>query len=177
MTFVVKTGPESAGMVNQIKAAIRTVNPNQTFARVAPMDQLVADSLRQRRFNLFLLVSFALVALGLAAVGIYGSINYSTQLRTREIGVRMALGAQAIDILRMIVLQGLTITFAGIIIGLVTTIMLTRLMSGLLFGVSASDPVTLVAISLLILLIALIASYVPAWRATKLDPLIALRYE
>lgn len=177
MTFVVKTGPESEGMVNQIKAAIRTVNPNQTFARVAPMEQLVADSLRQRRFNLFLLVSFALVALGLAAVGIYGSINYSTQLRTREIGVRMALGAQAIDILRMIVLQGLTITFAGIIIGVVTAIMLTRLMSGLLFGVSASDPVTLVAISLLILLIALIASYVPAWRATKLDPLIALRYE
>ena len=102
---------------------------------------------------------------------------FLVQTRTHEIGVRMALGAQAIDILRMIVLQGLTITFAGIVIGVVTAIMLTRLMSGLLFGVSASDPVTLVAISLLILLIALIASYVPAWRATKLDPLIALRYE
>lgn len=177
MTFVVKTAVESEGLVNPIKTAIRTVNPNQTFAKVATMEQLVAESLRQRRFNLFLLVSFAVVALGLATVGIYGSINYSTQLRTREIGVRMALGATAIDILRLIVLQGLTLAVLGITIGVLTSLLSTQLMTGLLFGVSANDPITLLAISLLILLVSLLASYLPARRATKLDPLIALRYE
>jgi putative ABC transport system permease protein len=177
MTFVVKTAPDAAAMLPAVKSAIREVNPNQTFSKTATIDQLVNDSLRQRRFNLFLLVSFAVLALMLAGIGVYGSINYSTRQRTHEIGVRMALGAQTGDVIRLIVGHGLMLSLSGIAIGLVASFWLTRLMKGLLFGVSATDPVTFIGISLLLGLIGLLASWIPARRATKVDPLVALRYE
>ena len=141
------------------------------------MEQLVNDSLKQRRFNLFLLVSFASIALVLAGIGVYGSINYSTRQRTHEIGLRMALGAQSGDVLRLIVGHGLALSLTGIGIGLIASFALTRLMKGLLFGVSATDPITFVAISLLLTAIGLLASWIPARRATRVDPLVALRYD
>ncbi len=177
MTFIVRTTPDAAAMLPAVKSAIREINRNQTFSKVATMDQLVSDSLKQRRFNLFLLVSFAGLALVLAGIGVYGSINYSTRQRTHEIGLRMALGAQAGDVLRMIVGHGLALSLTGIAIGLVASFALTRLMRSLLFGVSATDPVTFVAISLLLTSIGLLASWIPARRAAKVDPLVALRYE
>ncbi len=177
MTFVVKTTPDAAAMLPAVKSAIREVNRNQTFSKTATMDQLVNDSLRQRRFNLFLLVSFGVLALVLAGIGVYGSINYSTRQRTHEIGLRMALGAQAGDVLRLIVGHGLALSLTGIAIGLIASFVLTRLMKGLLFGISATDPFTFIAISVLLALIGLLASWIPARRATKVDPLVALRYE
>ena len=177
MTFLVKTTPDAAGMLAAVKSAIREVNPNQTFSKTATMEELVNESLKQRRFNLFLLVSFAVLALVLAGIGVYGSINYSTRQRTHEIGLRMALGAQASDVLRLIVGHGLALSLAGVAIGLAASFALTRLMKGLLFGISATDPLTFVAISVLLMSIGLLASWIPARRATKVDPLVALRYE
>ena len=157
-------------MLPVVKTAIREVRPNQTFAKTATMDQLISETLKQRRFNLFLLVSFAVLALALAAIGVYGSINYSTRQRTHEIGLRMALGAQPRDVLRMVVGHGLVLALLGIGIGLIASFALTRLMKGLLFGISATDPITFAAISLLLILIGLLASWIPARRATKVDP-------
>jgi putative ABC transport system permease protein len=177
MTFVVKTGADPGAMLSAVKGAIREVNRNQTFSKTATMEQLVNDSLKQRRFNLLLLVSFAVLALLLAGIGVYGSINYTTRQRTHEIGLRMALGAQPGDVMRMIIGQGLALALAGVAIGLTASFALTRLLRGLLFGISATDPLTFIAISLLLTLIGLLASWLPARRASKVDPLVALRYE
>ncbi|HEY6660673.1 MAG TPA: ABC transporter permease [Pyrinomonadaceae bacterium] len=177
MTFLVKTTTDPAAQLAPVKRAIREVNPNQTFARTATMEELVADSLKQRRFTLFLLGLFAAIALILATIGIYGSISYSTRQRTNEIGVRIALGAQSRDVLRLIVGQGVGLALVGVAIGLGAAILLTRAIKSLLFGVSPTDPLTFLAISLLLLFTALVASLIPARRATKVDPLVALRSE
>ena len=177
MTFVVRTASEAAALMPSIKQAIREVNPNQAFARTATMEELVDDSLKERRFNLFLLGLFAAIALLLATVGIYGSISYMARQRTNEIGVRIALGAQSKDVLKLIVGQGLGLALAGVVIGLLGAFLLTRTISGLLFGVGPTDPLTFVAISLLLLATACVASWIPARRATKVDPLVALRNE
>ncbi|HSL55525.1 MAG TPA: FtsX-like permease family protein [Pyrinomonadaceae bacterium] len=177
MTFLVRTTTEPGSQLAAVKRAIREVNPNQTFARTATMEELVADSLKERRFNLFLLGLFAAIALLLATIGIYGSISYSTRQRTNEIGVRIALGAQSRDVLRLIVGQGIWLALIGVAIGLGVALLLTRAIRSFLFGVSPTDPLTFLAISVLLLLTALIASLIPARRATKVDPLVALRNE
>ena len=177
MTFLVKTTNEPAAQLNAVKSAVREVNPNQAFAKTATMEELVSDSLKQRRFNLFLLGLFAAIALLLSTIGIYGSISYSTRQRTNEIGVRIALGAQSHDVLRLIVSQGLGQAMIGVAIGLGAALLLTRAIKGLLFGVSPTDPLTFLVISLLLLFTALVASLIPARRATKVDPLVALRSE
>jgi putative ABC transport system permease protein len=177
MTFLVKTTTEPAAQLASVKRAIREVNPNQTFARTATMEELVADSLKQRRFNLFLLGLFAAIALLLATIGIYGSISYSTRQRTNEIGVRIALGAQTLDVLRLIVGQGVVLALVGVVIGLGASFVLTRTIKTWLFGVTPTDPLTFLAISLLLLVTAFFASLIPARRATKVDPLVALRSE
>ncbi|HKU76397.1 MAG TPA: ABC transporter permease [Pyrinomonadaceae bacterium] len=177
MTFLVKTKTEPATQLASVKRAIREVNPNQTFARTATMEELVSDSLKQRRFNLFLLGLFAAIALLLATIGIYGSISYSTRQRTNEIGVRIALGAQPLDVLRLIVGQGVGQALVGVGIGLAAAFLLTRTLKTFLFGVTPTDPLTFVAISLLLVVTAFIASLIPARRATKVDPLVALRSE
>ena len=177
MTFFVKTTTEPNSQLAAVKGAIREVNPSQAFARTATMEELVSDSLKERRFNLFLLGMFAVMALLLATIGIYGSISYSTRQRTNEIGVRIALGAQSRDVLRLIVGQGLGLAVIGVVIGLAAAFLLTRAIKSLLFGVSPTDPLTFAAISVLLLFTALIASLIPARRATKVDPLIALRSE
>lgn len=177
MTFLVKTTNDPAAQLAAVKRAIREVNPNQTFAKTATMEELVSDSLKQRRFNLFLLGLFAAIALLLATIGIYGSISYSTRQRTNEIGLRIALGAQSRDVLRLIVGHGVGLALVGVAIGLGAAFLLTRAIKSLLFGVSPTDPLTFVGISILLLLTALIASFIPARRATKVDPLVALRSE
>lgn len=177
ITFLVRTTSEPSSQITAVKRAIREVNPNQTFARTATMEELVADSLKERRFNLFLLGLFAAIALLLATIGIYGSISYSTRQRTNEIGVRIALGARSGDVLRLIVGQGIWLALVGVAIGLGAAFLLTRAIKSFLFGVSPTDPLTFLAISGLLLLTALIASLIPARRATKVDPLLALRSE
>jgi len=126
---------------------------------------------------MLLLGIFATLALVLAAVGIYGVMSYSVAQRTREIGIRMALGAQRSDVLKMTIRQGLKLVFVGVIIGLAAAFVLTRVMSSLLFGVSATDPTTFVAIPLLLMSVALLASYIPALRSMKIDPMATLRYQ
>jgi putative ABC transport system permease protein len=141
------------------------------------MTEYVHDSLSRRRFNLILLSIFSCVALALAAVGIYGVISFGVTQRTHEMGIRMALGAQSRDVVKLVVRQGMILALGGVGIGLLAALALTRLMKSLLFNVGATDPLTFAAIALLMTFVALLACLVPARRATKVDPLVALRYE
>jgi ABC-type antimicrobial peptide transport system permease subunit len=141
------------------------------------MEEVIADSVARQRFSMLLLGIFAGLALVLAAVGIYGVMSYSVAQRTREIGIRMALGAQRSDVLKMTIGAGLRLVLIGAAIGLVAALVLTRVMSSLLFGVSPTDPLTFISISIVLIGVAVLASYVPALRATRVDPIFALRYE
>jgi putative ABC transport system permease protein len=141
------------------------------------MEQALAQSVEARRFSMILLAVFALLALTLAAVGIYGVISYSVAQRTREVGIRMALGARTIDVLNLVVRDGLKLVLIGIGVGLAGALLLTRLMTTLLFGVTATDAVTYVTVAAGLVVVALIACCIPARRATKVDPLVALRFE
>jgi putative ABC transport system permease protein len=144
---------------------------------VKPMTEYLRDSLSRRRFSMILLSAFSGLALVLAAVGIYGVISYSVIQRTHEMGIRMALGAQRNDVLKLVLRQAMIVVLAGVVIGLLASWALTRLIKSLLFNVSVTDPLTFAGIALLIILTALLACLIPAWRATKVDPLVALRYE
>jgi len=141
------------------------------------MDHIVSESITQPRFNLFLLGLFSAVAMLLSAAGIYGVTAYTVTQRTHELGIRLALGAQVRDVMRMILGQGMAVIGVGLVLGLASAFALMRLLRSLLFGVGENDPVTFVVITLVLLLVALVACYIPARRATKVDPLTALRYE
>jgi putative ABC transport system permease protein len=141
------------------------------------MEHVVSESVTQPRFNLFLLGLFGSLALLLSAAGIYGVTAYSVTQRTHELGIRIALGAQVGDVLRLVLGQGMAVIAIGLVLGLAAAFALLRLMKSLLFGVGENDPLTFAAITLVLLLVALLACYVPARRATKVDPLTALRYE
>lgn len=162
-------------MAGALRAAVRRVEKNAAIYGVAPLEQQFAAYLTQRRFQTSLLTGFSVVALLMAAVGIYGLIQYSVATRTQEIGLRMAIGAQRGDILRMMIGEGLTLSLTGVALGLVGAWGLGRAGSSLLFGVSASDPVTFTAVSLLLTAVAMVACYVPARRAMTVDPIVALR--
>lgn len=157
--------------------AVSAVRNDVPLANLRTMQDVVAESVLRRRFAMLLLSIFAGLAMLLAAIGLYGVMSYSVSQRTREIGVRMALGAQKQDVLRLIVGHGMTLVSVGIGMGIVAALGLTRLMSGLLFGVSARDPLVFAALAVLLMMVALLASYVPARRAAKVDPMVALRYE
>jgi putative ABC transport system permease protein len=141
------------------------------------MDQVVSGSLKDWRFHAVLLGIFAALALVIAAIGVYGVISYSIAQRTHEIGIRLALGAQRRDVLRLVVSQGARLALAGIAVGVLAAIGLTRLMASLLYGVTPTDPVTFIAVAILLLIVALVACYIPARRAMRVDPMVALRYE
>ena len=177
MTLVVRTTGDPAEMAPTIRREIASLDADQPVSDVRTMTQVMADTVSRARFNTLLLGIFAGLATLLAAVGIFGVMNYSVQLRTREIGLRMALGAQPRRVLMLVLRQGLLLTLIGIGVGLAGSLALSRVMSGLLYGVGASDPATFAAIVVLLAVVALIACYIPARRATRVDPLIALKYE
>jgi putative ABC transport system permease protein len=177
MSYFVRTASDPLSLLPSVKAKIREVNSDQAFSSVATIDQLVAQSLNQRRFNLLLLASFAALALVLAGVGLYGLISFMTAQRTYEIGIRMAFGADASDVLKLIIGQGMALTLAGIAIGFAASLALNRLMQKLLFGIGPTDPITFVVIALVLCAVPLLACYIPARRATRVDPMVALHYE
>jgi putative ABC transport system permease protein len=177
LTVVARTNGAPMNFVQPLRDVIRSLDKEQPVYNVKPMTQLLADSTAQRRFNMVLLGGFALLAVVLASIGIYGVMSYSVAQRTRELGVRIALGAQARDVLRMIFGQALVLTVIGVGLGLLGAFGLTRFLASLLFGVTATDVTTFTVVSIVLALVALGACLVPARRATKVDPLIALRYE
>ncbi|HEV2706871.1 MAG TPA: ABC transporter permease [Pyrinomonadaceae bacterium] len=175
--IVARTRSEPLAVADAIRREVLATDKNQPVFGVRTMDDIIAQSVASRRFAMMLLAVFAGVALVLAAVGIYGVMAYSVTQRTHEIGIRMALGAQARDILRLVVGQGMMLALIGVALGLIAAFGLTRVMTSMLYGVSATDPLTFASISVLLAFIALLACYIPARRATRVDPMIALRYE
>jgi putative ABC transport system permease protein len=175
MTFVVRTQPGSPATMQMLKQQVWAIDPLQPFYHTATLDALVARTLVGRRFSVMLLTGFGVVAVLLAAAGLYGVMSFSTSQRAREFGVRVALGAQRRDILSMVVGEGLRLALAGIVAGVIGAVWFTRLLKGLLFGTSAADPITFLAVSGGILLISALSCYIPARRAVSVDPLISLK--
>jgi putative ABC transport system permease protein len=176
-TLVVRSRVEPLSLTESVKKAVWAVDPEQPMWRIRTLEATLTQNVADRRFILSLMGCFAVLAVLLTALGIYGVISYSVAQRTHEIGVRMALGAQRGDVLRMILRQGMLLALVGVVAGVGAALALTRLMTGLLYGVSAADPLTYAGVAVLLAAIALVACLVPARRATKVDPMIALRYE
>jgi len=177
LNLVLRTSGDPMSLVSAIRSRVNEVDRDLPLSNLRTMEQILSESILRPRFNMLLITIFAVVAMTLASVGVYGVISYSVSQRTHEIGVRIALGAHSRDIFKMVVGQGLKLALTGVGAGVVAAFALTRLMEGLLYGVEATDPLTFVAISAGLTGIVIIASYVPALRATKVDPMISLRYE
>jgi putative ABC transport system permease protein len=175
MSLVVRTARNPRGVASAVTAAIHAIDPEQPVEGIGTMDEFLRDSLSQQRFSMLLLAIFAALALVLAAVGIYGVLAYAMRRRRREIGIRMALGADGIALLGLVVFQGMRPALLGLAIGLVGSLALGRALTSLVFGVSPSDPLTIGAVSVLLVLVALAACALPAWRATRIEPTRALR--
>jgi len=177
MALMVRTDVDSQSMAGVLREEIRKLDAETPIAEIKTMDRVVSESVSRRRFQMFLLSVFAGVAAVLAAIGIYGVVSYSVTERTNEIGIRLALGAARSDVFRMVLKQGMIPALTGVSVGLVGAFALARLIRNLLFGVSPSDPATLFVISMVLTIVALLACWIPARRATKVDPMLALRYQ
>jgi len=177
MTIVIRTKGNASEITPAVRSVIRNLDPDQPISDVRTMEDLLSISMARSRFSTTLLTVFSLVALVMAAVGVYGVISYSVLQRTHEIGIRVALGAQRSDVLLLVVTKGIVLGVIGVAVGLAASFGLTRLISSLLFDVTPTDKVTYAAVATGLFLITLVACYIPARRATKVDPLRALRYE
>jgi putative ABC transport system permease protein len=177
MTLLVRTTTDPLSIVGAVRGAVLSIDPNQPIANVSTLEKVVDDSVAPRRLNMLLMGLFGALAMLLSAVGIYGLLSHAVTQRTQEMGIRMALGAQVSDVLRLVLKQGMMLVVIGEIIGLLGASMLTQLIRGLLFGVTPNDVTTFVVVTAVLGVVALLACYFPARRATKVDPLIALRYE
>jgi putative ABC transport system permease protein len=175
--LAIRTSVEPLSLVAVVRNEIHQVDPDQPISNVRTMDQVLGEETASRRLGMTLLTIFATLALLLATLGIYGVLAYFVVQHTQEIGVRMALGAQRSDILRLVVMKGMRLAVLGVVIGLVAAFALTRLMASLVYGVGTADPLTYATIALLLTGVAFLACYLPARRATKVDPMVALIYE
>jgi putative ABC transport system permease protein len=175
--LAIRTNGDTSSLVGPVREIVREVDPDQPVSNVATMAELLGTEAAQRRMGMIMLAGFSALALLLASIGIYGVLAYFVTQHTNEIGVRQALGATPRNILFLVLKKGMGLTLAGVAIGLIAAFALTRLMSSLLFGVKAADPLTFVSVPLVLVAVALLACYLPARRATKVDPLVALRYE
>ncbi|HKE91853.1 MAG TPA: ABC transporter permease [Gemmatimonadales bacterium] len=177
LNYAVRTTADPMAALPGIRAAVRSVDPELPLANVNTMQQLIDNSTGQRRFAMVLLIGFSLLAMTLASIGLYGVMSYTVSQRSRELGVRLALGADTREVMGLVLVQGLRLTLAGVAIGLLAAFGVTRVMKNMLFGLSSTDPLTFVGISFLLVGVALVASYLPALRATRVDPVVALRTE
>ncbi len=177
LTLAVRSSTDPTALGSAVRAAIAEIDKDQAVFQVETMEELVNESVSTRHATLILLEMFGALALVLASIGIYGVMAYSVALRAHEIGIRIALGAQRRDVLRMVMGQGARLALIGVAIGVAAALALTRLLSSLLFSVSASDPIVFVCVPVVLMLVTLVACYIPAMRAMKVDPMVALRYE
>jgi putative ABC transport system permease protein len=177
MNFVIRTKSDPSSLSVAVERELQSLDPHGIIFNVRPFEDLISDTVAPRRFTLQVLAIFAALAVILAATGIYGTMSYAVAERTREIGIRVALGARGTDIQKLVVSEGTKLILLGLIIGLCGSFVLTRWIRGLLFSVSATDPITFLIIGIVLVSIALIACWIPARRATKIEPLVALKYE
>jgi len=177
MSLVIRAEGDPLGLAAGVQREVQSIDHDQPIAEIRTMDQLFAASIARSRFSTLLLAIFAGVAMVLASVGIYGVMSYTVTQRTHEMGIRLALGAQPLDVLRLIVGRGMLLAFTGVALGVGGAFALTRLLESLLFNVSATDPLTFASIAIIVVVIALLSCYIPARRASRVDPAIALRYE
>ncbi|HEY3770101.1 MAG TPA: FtsX-like permease family protein [Candidatus Angelobacter sp.] len=177
LTLVMRCSGDPAAQAASVTGVIHSLDSNVPVAEVQTMDDVVFNSNAQPRFYALLLTGFAITALVLAGIGIYGVMSYMVSRRTQEIGIRMTLGARPGAVLRMVIRQGMALVIVGAAAGLAGALLLSRLMSGLLYGVSSNDPATFVIVTAVLIVVALAANYIPARRATRIDPMAALRSE
>jgi putative ABC transport system permease protein len=177
MTLVVRAASDPASLAAAVRSKVQAVDPNQPVYDVATMEERFSQAVAPQRFNALVMAIFAAMAVILAGVGVYGVMAYSVTRRTHEIGVRMALGAQRQDVLKLVLRHGVLLVAFGIGLGVAGALALTRSLSSLLYGVKPTDPLTFVGVALVLISVALMASYIPARRATKVDPMVALRHE
>jgi putative ABC transport system permease protein len=177
MVLAVRTGSAPTSLTSAVADAVHNVDPDEPLVGVVTMESIVGQSLGQQRLNVVLLAAFAGLALLLGAIGIYGVQSYAVRQRVREIGIRIALGAQRSDVFRLVLGQGLKLALIGICIGLAASFGLTRLMASQLYGLSATDPLTFAGVAIVLAFVALLACYIPARRASSVNPMVALRHE